>query len=562
MNLHSFCFKFLKKNPKWSVANFFLILLNYPLEIVLISYLSGQIFSRINNLKQSYNSIFLLFILIFITYIVLEASISIKDKVDEIYFPKMEREVRLNIVDLVFNKVKINYDNIQTGEVISRLLKAPIFVSLFYSSINKYVIPFFITFAITIVYLYFLNAKMGAIGSISIIIYLVIFFFLAKLNVKNASRRELKENIMLEDVDDTLNNCLSIMSTGQLQNETKRLNKIHDEYDKIKKKQMSSSNLTKLISSILNICLLGVLIFSSLYLFKKNELTSAITISLVTMSLFLVKHLRNLSRRVCEGLDFYGTLQENNKFIQSLITQTNKDGHLTNIPLIGNIKFQNVDFYYPNSNKPTLKNISFQIHPKEKIAIIGKSGSGKSSILKLILGFYQPTKGQITINNIPIQKINRDYLRSHISIVNQNIKLFNRTIIENIAYGTKIPQKQIIQQLKKLNILQVFHNLPNNLQTKVGKYGDKLSGGQKQIIYLLRSYFRQNPIIILDEPTSSIDDYHKKYVIQMIKELTKKSTLIIVSHDPTVYNLFQRKIHINQGKIISDSSSSNIFSGY
>lgn len=562
MNLHSFCFKFLKKNPKWSVANFFLILLNYPLEIVVISFLSGQIFSRINNIKQSYNSIFFLFILIFITYFILESSITIKDKVDEKYFPKMEREVRLNIVDLVFNKVKINYDNVQTGEVISRLLKAPTFVSLFYSTVNKYVIPFFITFAIVIVYLYFLNPKMGAIGSLSIIIYLVIFFFLAKSNIKKASKRELKENTMLEDVDDTLNNSLSIMSTGQSSLETNRLNKIHDEYDKKLKKQMSSSTLTKWVSSLLNIALFGVLIFSSLYFFKKNELSAASTISLITMSLFLVKHLRVLSRRVCEGLVFYGTLQENNKFIQSLITQTSQDGHLTNFQLTGDIKFQNVHFHYPNSNKPTLQNVSFHINSKEKVAIIGKSGSGKSSILKLILGFYQPTKGTITINNIPIQNINRDYLRSHISIVNQNIKLFNRTIIENIAYGTNIPQSQIIQKLQHLNILNVFHNLPNNLQTKVGKYGDKLSGGQKQIIYLLRCYFRQNPIIILDEPTSNIDDYHKKYVIQMIKELTKKSTLIIVSHDPTIYNMFQRKIHINQGKLISDTNSSNVFSGY
>ena len=352
------------------------------------------------------------------------------------------------------------------------------------------------------------------------------------------------------------------MTTGQSTNETTRLNKIHDKYDDKLRQQIKSSNLTKWISSLLNVCLFGVLIFSALYFFKKNELSTAATISLITMSLFLVKHLRVLSRRVCEGLVFYGTLKEHNEFIQTLQEETTKDGELRNVNFKGKIQFNNVSFYYRQSNKPTLQNVSFQIMPNEKVALIGKSGSGKSTILKLILGFYQPTNGQITINNIPIQKINRDYLRSNISIVNQNVKLFNRTIIENIAYGTKLSQKQIIQQLQKLNILQVFHNLPNNLQTKVGKYGDKLSGGQKQIIYLLRCYFRQNPIIILDEPTSNIDDFHKKYVIQMIKELTKKSTLIIVSHDATIYNMFQRKIHINNGKLISDTNSSNVFSGY
>lgn len=562
MNLHTYCFKFMGKNPKWSVAQFFLMLLNNPLEIVVISFLSGQIFSRINNINRDYKKIIFLFILTCVIYIILESSIGVKDKVEAKYFPKLEREIRLNVVDLIFNKVKINYDNVQTGEVIARLLKAPTFVSIFFTSFNKYIIPFFLTLAIVIVYLFILNRKMGVVGAVSIIIYIVVFYFVAKHNIEKSSKREKEENKMLEDVDDTLNNSLSIISCGQKKKEEERLNKLHNEYDKYYKKQLNNATLIKWISALMNIFIFGVLIFFTLYFYKKGELSSAVTISLITMTLFFVKHLRILARRLCESLYYFGSLIDNNKFLRKLELSSEKDGEITNLPINGKIEFKNVYFKYPNTNKYSLKNVSFTINPNDKVALIGKSGSGKSSILKLILGFYRPEKGTILINGKPLSDINRDHLRAQISIVNQNVKLFNRTVLENICYGTKFTEKQIESQLNNLDIMKVFHNLPNGLQSNVGKYGDKLSGGQKQIIYLLRCYYRNNPVILLDEPTSNIDDFHKKYALEMIKHLTKKSTLIIVSHDPTIYNMFNRKIHINEGSVVSDQSTSNQFSAY
>ena len=555
MNLHSYCFQFVKNNRSWSVSNFFLILLNYPLEMVVISYLSGQIFTRLPNIKTKYNSLLFLFILIFIAYIVIEASITIKDRIDVKYFPKLEREVRLGVVDIILNKINVSYDNVKTGEIVSRLLKAPIFVSLFFTNFNKYVLPFFITMAITCVYLFYLNPKIGAIGTLAILIYLVIFSWISIKSIDKVTSKESKENALLEDVDDTLNNSMSIISAGLSKTEQQRLAQLHDHYDEKLRSQLKASTLVKWVGAIINVFLFAVLIGFTLFFYKKNQLSSATAISLITLTLFLVKHLRTLSRRVAESFVYFGTLKENNQFLKSLETSPEQIGHIKNLEINGNIRFQNVSFTYPNTNKKSLHNISFSINAKDKIAIIGKSGSGKSTILKLILGLYQTQEGTIFINNQPINNINKDYLRSKISTVNQNIKLFNRTIMENIAYGTNKSHKEITEKLQQLDIMKVFHNLPNGLNSNVGKYGDKLSGGQKQIIYLLRCYFRNNPIIILDEPTSSIDVYHKQFVLKMINELSKKSTLIIVSHDPTIYSKIPKKIFINEGRIISNESS-------
>jgi ABC-type multidrug transport system fused ATPase/permease subunit len=246
---------------------------------------------------------------------------------------------------------------------------------------------------------------------------------------------------------------------------------------------------------------------------------------------------------------FWGTIKENDKFLGSLISDIFVDGHIDNLDLIGKIEFKNVTFNYKNSSQKALDNVSFIVNPKENIAIIGKNASGKTTIIKLLLGFYRSAKGEILIDGVDINNIKKEYLRNKISIVHQNVKLFNRSVLENIAFGTKYSLPEIKEKLKKLRVMEVFNNLPDGLNTMAGKYGDKLSGGQKQIIYMLRCYFRENPIILLDEPTAAVDQYHKNFVLEMIKELTKNSTCIIVSHDPSIYNseLFPKKFVIEYG---------------
>lgn len=548
MNLHTFCFDFIKKNKSWSIANFFLTILNYPLELIVISYLSGQIFSRINNIDKKLNSITFLFILIVITYLVIETLNMTKDLVDAKYYPMMEREVRLSLIDIILKRTEMSFDDLKNGDIIARLLKTPSFVSFFHERLNRWLFPFLMTLSAVMVYLFFLNKRLGAISSASIFIYILIIFLLARQDIKRSEAREKEENILLEELDDTLSNSISIVTCGKLDQERERIINTHNKYDEILKKQLRSSSMLKWVSCILNIILFAIIIGSTLSLYKNSSISNASTIAIITMSIFLVKHLRVLTPRVCETFVYFGTLKENKNFINDMRVDNN-DGYIRNLPITGKIEFRSVFFAYPLINKPSLKNITFSINPNDKIGIIGTSGSGKSTIIKLILGFYKPTKGQVLINGVDISLINRKYLRSKISVVTQNVKLFNRTIIENICYGTKYSPTQIFQYIKNLDVMQVFHNLPSGLLTSVGKHGNFLSGGQKQIIYLLRCYFRSNPITILDEPTSNIDSFHKKYIIQMIQELSKKTTLIIVTHDETISHLFNKRIVIEKGML-------------
>jgi ABC-type bacteriocin/lantibiotic exporter with double-glycine peptidase domain len=218
----------------------------------------------------------------------------------------------------------------------------------------------------------------------------------------------------------------------------------------------------------------------------------------------------------------------------------------------GDLKIINLNFGY-TPEKQLFTNFNIIINSKEKIAIIGPSGNGKSSLIKILMGYYNVPDNTILIDNQDINKFNLNSLRKQITYINQNIKLFNKTIYENIKYGNNITDEDIIKVYNKYNLERIFKNIPNGFNTNVGVNGDSLSGGQKQIILLLRNYFKFNKICILDEPTAALDNETRLTVIDIIKDMSINSTLIIITHDMNNLELINRKVKLENGLIVSDS---------
>jgi ABC-type multidrug transport system fused ATPase/permease subunit len=553
MNLFKLCFNFQKKNLIWPITSIIFIFIYYPLEILIFGYLFGKIFSKIGDINKNIRSILIIFGFIFFAYIILEIIGYLKDKFDAYYYPKMNHHIRLQIIDLIYNKLSINYESINNSEFIGRLLKIPNILSFFFDKLNRSVSIIIISIISVCLFFLFMNWKLGILSIILFSINFIIFFKICEKNIKKSILRENDENKLIDEIDDSLHNSFSTITTGSINKERDRLDKKHLIFDNIYDEQMKSTAKVKLIAALMNIIIFSLLISYIIYLYKQNLISNSLTITFIIVLVFLIKQIRNNLPRACEMFVYYGTIKENNKFLASLIRDIFIDGHIDNLDLIGKIEFKNVTFHYKNSSQKALDNVSFTVNPKENIAIIGKNASGKTTIIKLILGFYKASEGEILIDGININNIKKEYLRNKISIVHQNVKLFNRTVLENIAYGTKYSLSEIKEKLKKLRVMEVFINLPDGLNTMAGKYGDKLSGGQKQIIYMLRCYFRGNPIILLDEPTAAVDQYHKNFVLEMIKELSKNSTCIIVTHDPIIYNsnLFPKKFIIEYGVLKS-----------
>lgn len=197
----------------------------------------------------------------------------------------------------------------------------------------------------------------------------------------------------------------------------------------------------------------------------------------------------------------------------------------------GTVEFKNVSYHYPESNEKVIKNFSLHVEPGDCVAFVGASGSGKSTIMNMIIGFLSATEGEILIDGKPIEALDLRTYRHFLSVVPQNSILFSGTIKENIVYGLKsYSEKRLEQVIDLANIREFVNKLPDGINTMVEEHGGNLSGGQKQRISIARALMRDPKIIILDEATSALDNISEYHVQKAMDSLIKGRTTFIVAH--------------------------------
>ncbi len=217
------------------------------------------------------------------------------------------------------------------------------------------------------------------------------------------------------------------------------------------------------------------------------------------------------------------------------------------------IEFRNVSFKY-NSSDMILNNVSLKMSFGEKIALVGHSGAGKTTIINLILKFYDPVKGLIYLNGKNYKNLNHGFIRNNISLVFQENELFSSTVRENVTYGTKTTDKEIIHALKLANAYDFVNKLPKGIDSQIGERGVRLSGGQKQRIQIARAILKNASILVLDEATSSLDAKSEKEVQEALVHLMKEKLVVIIAHRFSTIQNVDKIIVIDNGKI-EDSGS-------
>jgi ATP-binding cassette, subfamily C, bacterial LapB len=232
---------------------------------------------------------------------------------------------------------------------------------------------------------------------------------------------------------------------------------------------------------------------------------------------------------------------------------------LSRTTFTGEIEFRDVSFNYPGTEVSALKNVSFKIRAGEHIAVLGRMGSGKTTLQKLILGLYQPTSGAILIDGIDSRQIDPAELRRNIGYVQQDTSLFFGSMRDNIAIGA--PHADDAQVLNAANIggIAEFINVhPKGFDMLIGERGETLSGGQKQGVGIARAMINNPSIILLDEPTSAMDHSGEEYVKARLKEVSEGKTLIVITHRSSLFDLATRIIVIDNGKVVADGGKEQV----
>lgn len=223
--------------------------------------------------------------------------------------------------------------------------------------------------------------------------------------------------------------------------------------------------------------------------------------------------------------------------------------------LVGKIEFDNVSFTYPDTGIRALKNISFSINPGESLAIIGTTGSGKSTISNLIARLYDVTEGEVRIDDIAVKQYNLTTLRSQLGIVPQDVFLFSDTIFNNIAFGLKEPnEEKVLQAAKDADVYDNIMSFPSTFATRVGERGITLSGGQKQRVSIARAIAREPKILILDDALSAVDTKTENTILNSMKKIMQGRTSIIISHRVSSAKLANKVIVLHDGKVVEEGT--------
>jgi ABC-type multidrug transport system fused ATPase/permease subunit len=542
-------YTFLKNHKLVTGLLLILILIINLLKTNIISYLSASIIRSI----QSENKIeaykfYYIFIIVSLLYIIL---IVIYRFGYAYYAIKMRNWTRYELVNNLLNinnefYSDINFTNLQSP--ISRLSNTITYI--FNASVNT-IIPSISQFFIISIYFSYKNLMLGFIfilGNIILIIYIIFNFNSIKTKGINY---ELGVEKIETNMVELLGNMDKIIFRGK---KNEHIEDFKNNSNKLINKGLKFYSTTMYHELIINLILflnIFISIFYLIYLYFNNKINSITFVTFITILLLYRDYIINALKEMSSSIEMIGRFISigtyfKNMNIDQYFENKDKKNIVNKILNFDKIKFENINFKYKDSKHVILNNFNLEINMNGIIGITGLSGNGKSTFCKLLIKIYE-YDGNIYIDNENIQNINTDYIRNNIIYINQNLKLFDKTLKENMLYGCTNDfkcKKYIKELLEYPKIKQLFKNLEIEYNN-VGLMGDKLSGGQKQVINIINGLITPSKIIILDEPTNGLDGDLKVEIINIIRYFKKyKKCIIIISHDKEIYNIFDKVIKI------------------
>lgn len=313
------------------------------------------------------------------------------------------------------------------------------------------------------------------------------------------------------------------------------------------------SGLNSMVIELLAACALGLVVYYAVGRFTAGEF--AAFIGALLMLIAPIKSLTSLNEDLQIGLAAAQSL------FSLIDTPAQSDEGKNKIARAkGQIDLRSVSLHYENAKRPALNNITLTIQPGEKIALVGRSGGGKTTLVNLFPRFYELQQGMVMIDGLDIRSMTLKSLREQFSMVSQEVVLFNDTVFNNIAYGVlrNVSESQVIQAAKAAHAWEFIQQLPNGLYSEIGDRGVRLSGGQRQRLAIARAILKDAPILLLDEATSALDTESEQHVQAALDALMRNRTTIVIAHRLSTIENADRILVMEQGEIIESGNHKSL----
>ncbi len=448
---------------------------------------------------------------------------------DKIVIP-FSREIRESVFQKVLELDFAYHVNKNTGSLISAFRRGDNAVFGIFQDVHQELFRVLISLIVTLVFLFRSSPPIAFSLLILFIANIFLIWWLIKINLKYRTEFNKSEDEISGIITDSLINYETVKFFAAETKERRRLSLSFDIWSKNFWEFASSFRLMDI--SIGTVSGTGILFILWLAIKKLNHgftlgdlvMVSGFITSFYYQFFNLFFRLRDIAKSITD-LDKYFTILSNDTQVKdSLLPQTLKHPQ-------GSLLFTNLSFAYPGNNGRILDDINLEIKSGEQVAFVGRSGAGKTTLIKLLLRFYDPTAGSIKFDGVDIRSFTKSYLRSLMAVVPQEPILFNNTIKFNLSYGKENAKMSELKQVAAAaNILDFIESLPKKWQTEVGERGIKLSGGQKQRLAIARALLTDPKVLVFDEATSNLDSESERQIQKALKAASKNRTVIIIAH--------------------------------
>ncbi|GAB3046421.1 ABC transporter ATP-binding protein [Virgibacillus ainsalahensis] len=401
--------------------------------------------------------------------------------------------------------------------------------------------------------LFFMQWKLALVSLIVVPLFYVVTRFFSQ-RIKLASRERTRREGAINAVsEESFSNMALIQAYNRQGTEGERFDLQNQRSFKAKMlKVRLKAAFTPVISLIEMVGTLVVMVVGA-WLLLNNEITLGALIAFITLLSKLYSPVRKLSRLLNTIYSASASAERVIEFMEEKPVVKESPYALDNT--VGRVTFDNVSFFYPGKSKKILSNVSLTIDPGESVALVGASGVGKSTIVKLLMRFYDPTSGKILLDGNVLKGLKLDSLRENVAVLFQESLIFDGTVKENIAYGKPgATHEEIVDAAKSADAHEFIQAMQDGYNTPVGQKGRNLSGGQQQRVAIARALIRNAPVLVLDEPTEGLDSSSERRVMDPMKRLMKDRATLIITHNLRSAAAADRILYLEGGEVIESGT--------
>ena len=412
-----------------------------------------------------------------------------------------------------------------------------------------------------IIILFVLTKKSLALG-LGIAVWIIVFFIINLI----FTRFKLRYDLARSEADskatgllaDTITNNVNVKLFGGYNREVKNFGKAVGEVKRLRRLTWNLGNIYEGAQGLLSLVLEVGIFYMAILLWEKSILTVGDFVLIQSYIIIVLMRSWDFGRVIQHIYESLAEAEEMTEVLNEPHEIIDIKNALNLKVATGKLEFKDVNFYY-HETRPILKNFNLTISPKEKVAFVGPSGAGKTTIIKLLLRMHDVSGGKILIDGQEIARVTQESLWHNISMVPQDPILFHRTLLENIRYGLpSATNEEIITAAKLAHCHEFIKDLPDGYDTFVGERGVKLSGGERQRVAIARAILHNAPILILDEATSSLDSESEKLIQDALNILIQGKTVLVVAHRLSTIMKMDRIIVIKDGKIAEQGTHNDL----